>query len=224
MKNIKNKKKKNIKVRDISNDKEIRIMIWLLFAIGIVLWGCYEVVSTENAVSPTCELLLTEKGNDKILDEYKDDPYFKAAFKEYKEDIATLKGQIDIKNEDSDEYDDLIIQKEYLEDNIVRYSLYGMKHHYLMEKSFKSILLISILYLLIFSVSFILITLKKFKIFNIITIIEVLLIFIFEFIYGDFIDVITSMEFNMIQSVRFLSMLFPIILNYLYSLYYKKDV
>ena len=223
-KNIKKNKKDFLSVREISNDKEIRVMIWLLFAIGVVLWSCFEVINTENAVAPSVEVILNSKSTDDIIDKYKDDAYFKSAFKGYQGDIWALEGQMDVKDEDSNEYKDLAIQKEHLENSIIRYSLYDMKHHSLMVDTYIYILIASGICLVLFTISFLLVTFKKFKVFNIISFIEVLLVFIFEFIYGDFIKVITSMEFNMIQTVRFLALLFPILLNYLYSLYYKKDV
>ena len=220
----KNIKKKDIKVRDISNDKEVRTIIWLLFAIGIVLWGCFEVIFSENSITPATEDILLKYSDEEIIDKYKDDGYFKTAYKEYSEDIDVLEGQLKVKDVDSNEYNELLIQKEYLNSSLIRYSVYGMNHHYIMKKTFIMILIVIGIILLIFSTSFILITLKKFKLFNYISFGEVVLIFIFEIVYGNLIDIIISMEFNMIDTVRFLVLLFPILLNYLYSLYYKKDV
>lgn len=218
----KNKKKKTMSVREISKEHEIKVMIWLLFIIGIVLWSGYEIKSTESSVYASVKVKMVTNTEEELIEKYKNDKYFKTTYKDYSEDIEVLRGELNIKEEGTEEYNDIQKRLDYYMDNIVEFSLISMDKHNMLLKNCTWILIICLIVTILFVINYFLINYKKDKVYMIITFIEIIFVFLLVIFSGGFIDKIYNMELGLNDSIKFVSLFYPIILGYLYYLI-KKD-
>ena len=216
------KNKKEIKVREISKSKESGTLIWLLFAIGCIIWGAYEIRLSESAVYPATQTLLIDEGEDKILEKYREEKNFKNTLKNNDENNEIIISRLEDEEEGSEKYIELENEIRNYNNNRVEYALNSYLYHVIMYDTYKMILIVLSVAILLFVISFLLIYFKKNKIYNIITVIEVIIIFILEIVYGDVFKNFNSLNVNLNDSIRFIMMLYPILLGYMYSLL-KKD-